>query len=138
MLTTIALISNYINSMWWFSRNYFGTLQLCNFNMFTINNSGAPARIKKITFNFFWLGSFWWDYHYSEISKSGLSWKPFNCSSYVKTKPLLTGFAEETGNLLGHNMQLFVNYPIINTPTANWKDGKWKKTIVVFNQIFYF
>ena len=32
---------------WWVSRNYFGTLQLCNFNMFTINNSAPHARWNK-------------------------------------------------------------------------------------------
>ena len=62
------------------------------------------------------------------IMKKGqnwLSWEPFNCSSYVKTISLLTAPPEETGNLFGHNMQLFLNYPIINTPTANWKGSVW-------------
>ena len=60
---------------------------------------------------------------YHEKGQNWLSWEPFNCSSYVKTISLLTAPAEEPGNLFGHNMQLFLNYPIINTPTANWKGG---------------
>ena len=56
-------------------------------------------------------------FFYHEKGQNWLSWEPFNCSSYVKTISLLTAPPEEMGNLFGHNVQLFLDYPIINTPT---------------------